>query len=107
MKYFLNPKDQQVFAYEDSVPAAKINPDLVPITEDEAKTRTNPPVKAQVLNYKEQRAAEYPPMADQLDMLYHDKVNGTNTWQEAITAVKDKIPKTDAVAPTQLIGRIM
>lgn len=43
--------------------------------------------------YKEQRAAEYPSMADQQDMQFHDAVNGTTTWKDAIQAVKDKYPK--------------
>jgi len=44
--------------------------------------------------YARSRASEYPSIGDQLDMLYHDKVNGTNTWQDAIQAVKDKYPKS-------------
>ena len=43
--------------------------------------------------YKQQRAAEYPSMADQQDMQFHDAVNGTTTWKDAIQAVKDKYPK--------------
>ena len=43
--------------------------------------------------YKEQRASEYPSIQEQLDMQYWDKVNGTNTWQDAINAVKTKYPK--------------
>ena len=44
--------------------------------------------------YKQQRAVEYPPLADQLDMLYHDRINSTDTWMEAIQAVKNKYPKS-------------
>lgn len=43
--------------------------------------------------YQELRAADYPSIAEQLDMLYWDKVNGTNIWQETIAAVKEKHPK--------------
>lgn len=43
--------------------------------------------------YKRDRQPEYPPLADQLDMLYWDKINGTNNWETAIQAVKDKYPK--------------
>jgi len=35
----------------------------------------------------------YPPIEDQLDMLYHDKVDDTTTWEDAIQAVKDAHPK--------------
>jgi hypothetical protein len=40
--------------------------------------------------YKTQRAAEYPPITDQLDLLYH---GGMDAWKTAIQAVKDKYPK--------------
>lgn len=41
--------------------------------------------------YQRDRAAEYPPMEDQLDDLYH---NGIEGWKASIQAVKDKYPKT-------------
>jgi hypothetical protein len=43
--------------------------------------------------YKRDRAKEYPSIQDQLDMQYWDKINSTNTWQDAINAVKNKYPK--------------
>lgn len=43
--------------------------------------------------YIEKRLAEYPSIPDQLDMLYWDKVNGTNLWQAKITEIKSKYPK--------------
>lgn len=46
------------------------------------------------LSYVELRQAEYPSMAEQLDMQYWDGVNGTSTWAEAIQAIKDKYPTT-------------
>ena len=44
-------------------------------------------------NNKYQRDRVYPSMADQLDMQYWDKVNGTTTWQTAIAKVKSDNPK--------------
>ena len=44
-------------------------------------------------NNKYQRDRVYPSIADQLDMQYWDKVNGTNTWQTAIAKVKSDNPK--------------
>jgi len=35
----------------------------------------------------------YPEIADQLDMLWHDKKDGTTTWEDAVQAVKDAHPK--------------
>ena len=40
--------------------------------------------------YQRSRAAEYPSIADQLDDLYH---NGIDGWKTTIKAVKDKYPK--------------
>jgi hypothetical protein len=40
--------------------------------------------------YKAKRAAEYPSIADQLDLLYH---NGIDGWKAVIQAVKNKYPK--------------
>lgn len=45
-------------------------------------------------DYQELRAKEYPPIQEQLDMIYWDKMNGTNNWEKTITAVKEKYPKT-------------
>lgn len=41
----------------------------------------------------EPRVKAYPSIENQLDMQYHDQVNGTTTWKDAIKAVKDANPK--------------
>ena len=43
--------------------------------------------------YARDRAEAYPSLADQADMQFHDAVDGTTTWQDAIQAVKDANPK--------------
>ncbi|MBR6674702.1 MAG: hypothetical protein IKL32_02130 [Alphaproteobacteria bacterium] len=43
--------------------------------------------------YAEKRLAEYPPIGEQLDMIYWDKINGTTLWQDIITTIKEKYPK--------------
>jgi len=40
--------------------------------------------------YKDKRAAAYPSIPDQLDLLYH---GGMDAWKAAITAVKEEFPK--------------
>ena len=40
-----------------------------------------------------QRLRKYPSIQDQLDMLYWDKVNNTNNWQETIASIKEQYPK--------------
>jgi len=44
-------------------------------------------------SYIQKRKAAYPSVEEQLDMIYWDKVNGTNLWQEKITEIKTKYPK--------------
>ena len=44
-----------------------------------------------VTTYTEARAAEYPPIVDQLDKIYH---SGIDAWKADIKAVKDRYPKT-------------
>ena len=43
--------------------------------------------------YAQYRVAAYPSIGDQLDMQYHDLVDSTTTWADAIAAVKSKYPK--------------
>lgn len=45
--------------------------------------------------YAELRAAEYPSIQDQLDMIYHDAVGWTSVWRQTIEAVKAKYPKPE------------
>ena len=53
-----------------------------------------------VTTYTEARAAEYPPLEEQLDKIYH---SGVDAWKADIKAIKDKYPKTQvgitSVAP--------
>ena len=47
--------------------------------------------------YQRKRAAEYPKISDQLDMLYHDIKAGNlanGSWIEAIEEVKNTFPKS-------------
>ena len=44
-----------------------------------------------VTTYTEARKAEYPPIEDQLDKIYH---SGINAWKADIKVIKDKYPKT-------------
>jgi hypothetical protein len=42
------------------------------------------------LDYKWKRAAEYPSVIDQLDLIYH---SGIDAWKAKIKETKDKYPK--------------
>lgn len=48
------------------------------------------------LAYRQKKAVEarqYPSVGAQLDMIYHDKMNDTDTWAEMIMAIKEAHPK--------------
>ena len=57
-----------------------------PVAYDEAAVQAYIDANA----YKGQRAAAYPSITDQLDLLYH---GGMDAWKAAITAVKEEFPK--------------
>ena len=43
------------------------------------------------ISYVDARVAEYPPLQEQLDKIYHD---GLESWKADIKDIKDKYPKT-------------
>lgn len=83
----------------------KLNPNVVTVRDgnkaydkdNNEVTYNNNAVEAEVLanKYKEKRATEYKPIAEQLDMQYHDVQDGTETWLDHIKEVKAKYPKGD------------
>jgi len=50
------------------------------------------------LVYLDKRRVAYPSVQEQLDMLYHDMVNGTETWVQEIEKVKQQYPQPDTKA---------
>ena len=63
------------------------------VTLDQTKidaARTTLTAEYAALEYSRNRAAEYPPIEDQLDDIYH---NGVAGWKTTIKAIKDKYPK--------------
>ena len=56
----------------------------------EGGSLVDPPADPE-LTYAEKR--EYPSIGDQLDMQYHDELNGTTTWKDAVAKVKADNPK--------------
>ena len=68
-------KDMNVVSIDD----AKVRTARTEIDSDYAKVK-----------YKDDRAAEYPSVVDQLDDIYH---NGIDGWKATIKTTKDKYPK--------------
>ncbi len=60
---------------------------------DEGSTPDPRSEKQKQDNYIDKRRVAYPSVQTQLDMIYHDTVNGTTLWVGAITAVKTTHPK--------------
>ena len=76
-----------VVSIDDTAGAFDANGNQVTIDESAVNAWTNPD------QYKFDRKAAYKPLAEQLDMQYWDKVNGTNLWKEHIDSVKAAHPK--------------
>lgn len=51
------------------------------------------PTPSYELTYEAKRQQEYPKVEEQLDMIYWDKINGTNNWETLISEIKTKYPK--------------
>lgn len=68
-----------------------IEPLISPITDNEIDAEL---IRLQAeynsKEYQRQRAAEYPSLAEQFDLLYH---GGYDAWKAVIQDVKDKYPK--------------
>lgn len=47
------------------------------------------------LSYVDKRAVSYPKLEEQFDMLYKDLQDGTTTFIDAITFIKEKYPKVE------------
>jgi len=73
---------------------AEWNLDIPQPTQSQLQALENEAIEYErIKNIRNQRASEYPSIQEQLDMQYWDKINGTNKWQQAINAVKQKYPK--------------
>ena len=80
-----------VVTIDDS--AGAFDKDGKPVTLKQSKidaARTTLNTEAAAIAYQGQRKAEYPPIEDQLDTIYHSGVAG---WKTTIKAIKDKYPK--------------
>ena len=50
-------------------------------------------------DYMEKREKDYPSVKAQLDMIYQDKIDGTDKWVKRITSIKEKYPKPGGNSP--------
>jgi len=71
----------------ENISSYSFNDGQTPPTEEEVEAAFK------AWEYRGKRQLEYPNIADQLDMQYHDQLDGTTTWEDAINAIKTKYPK--------------
>jgi hypothetical protein len=69
-------------------------PATAPVTEAEIQAEVaRLQAEYEAKQYQRDRASAYPSIQEQLDLLYWDKVKGTDNWEQAIAAVKAEYPK--------------
>ena len=101
MKYFKHMMDGSFLYFQPegnpniSFPNNPMNMDCARMLEEvEAEISTIEEVDdTPVLTYADNRRAAYASWGDQLDMQYHDAVDGTTTWKDHVTSVKAAHPK--------------
>ena len=76
-----------VITIDDTAGAFDANGNQVTIDESAVNAWVDPD------QYKYDRQQAYKSLAEQLDMQYWDRVNGTDTWKQHIDAVKTAYPK--------------
>ena len=85
--------NEAIVVYGDDVETAEITwGEATPISNADIQTELDR-IQALEDNCHEPRRLAYPSIQEQLDMQYHDQVNGTTTWKDAIAKVKADNPK--------------
>ena len=74
---------------DNTVSNAKVADDAIGLAELAAHA------EAEANAWKGARQSAYPSWQDQLDKQYHDSVDGTTTWEDAIAKVKEDNPKPE------------
>ena len=79
-----------------ATPAGEPNLEIIMTPEQEAE-RDAKEAKELALKektkYRKERRHAYPPLQDQLDMIFKDAINGTTHWVELVKSIKEKYPK--------------
>lgn len=89
----INPEAQFTYREEDINSIVWEN-GTTPISNDDILAkRSELQADYDAKQYQRDRAKVYPSWQDQMDMQYHDQVNGTTTWADAIAKVKSDFPK--------------
>jgi hypothetical protein len=92
---FYKDSNNNIYAYELDGSQDHLIGDKVSVTQAEvdAMNAAKKQEYLDSLSYVEKRQTAYAPLAEQLDMQYHDTMNGTETWLDHIRSVKEAHPK--------------
>ena len=83
-----------VVSIRAEIEATDVNGNLVPLDETLISAEVSRlQAEYNSRQYARDRATAYPTLTEQADMAYWDRLNGTTTLDDAITAVKNKYPK--------------
>jgi|TARA_Y100000310_G_scaffold47139_1_gene43717 hypothetical protein len=85
-KVSVTAEDFEQITWHDGNPT-NITKDQIVTKQAELKTAYD------TTEYQRKRKEEYPPIEDQLDMIFWDKKNGTTEWEDSVQVIKDKYPK--------------
>ena len=89
----INPSAEFKYSREDFSTLEWLN-GTTPISQADIETKqVELRAEFDAKQYQRDREFKYPSWQDQLDMQYHDLVDGTTTWKDAVQAVKDANPK--------------
>jgi len=89
----INPSAEFTYSNEDFSTIQWIG-GTSPISQSDVEAKqTELQAESDALEYSRNRAEAYPPLGDQLDMMWHDNKDTTTTWEDAVQAVKDAHPK--------------
>jgi hypothetical protein len=89
----INPK-AQVFINNEDINQITWHNGTTPIPANEILAKQQELIaEYNAKQYQRDRAKAYPSIQEQLDLQYWDKVNGTDTWEQAINSVKAQYPK--------------
>ena len=84
----INPNAFCTSKIVDGVEVVTWEPGITPISDSDIAKKVAELEAIQA--YQSKRVAEYPPLEEQLDKIYH---SGIDAWKADIKAIKDKYPK--------------
>jgi len=96
MKHFLDPTNQEIYAYEaDGSQDSYIREGLVPITDEQVTEVQEQKRQAHLatITYDQWRRSSYPPMEDYLDAIVKGDQALIQKYIDACLAVKARYPK--------------